>query len=60
MSGEWWFCMEHRRPERYEDTDSTNRIGPWPTEEAAARALETIHEREKAYDKEDSEWNGDA
>ena len=52
--------MEHRRVEKLEDTDSANRIGPFPTEEQAARALETVHEREKAYDAEDSAWeNGD-
>lgn len=60
LSGEYWYCMEHRRVEKYEDTDSTNRIGPFPSEEAAAHALETIHEREKAYDAEDSAWNGDS
>lgn len=59
LSGEYWYCMEHRRVEKYEDTDSANRIGPFPTEDAAAHALETIHEREKAYDAEDSAWNGD-
>ena len=51
--------MVHRRVEKYEDTDSTNRIGPFPTEAAAANALETIREREKAYDVEDSAWEGD-
>ena len=59
LSGEYWYCMEHRRVEKYEDTDSANRIGPFPTEDAAAHALQTIHDREKAYDAEDSAWNGD-
>lgn len=56
LAGEFWFCMEHRRVEKLEDTDSANRIGPFPTQEQAAHALETIHEREKAYDREDAEW----
>jgi len=59
LGNEYWFCMVHRRVEKFEDTDSTNRIGPFPTQAAAARALETIHEREKAYDAEDSAWEGD-
>jgi len=59
LGNEYWFCMVHRRVEKYEDTDSTNRIGPFPTEAAAANALETIREREKAYDVEDSAWEGD-
>jgi hypothetical protein len=56
LAGEFWFCMKHRRVEKFEDTDSANRIGPFPTAEQAAHALETIHEREKAYDAEDSAW----
>jgi len=48
--------MKHDRVERYEETDSNNRIGPWHTYDEAARALEIIREREKAYDAEDSAW----
>ena len=59
LSGEYWFCMEHRRVETLEETDSANRIGPFATADAAAHALETIAEREKAYDAEDSAWEGD-
>jgi hypothetical protein len=59
LSDEYWFCMEHRRVEKYDETDSKNRIGPFPTADAAAHALETIAEREKAYEKEDSSWDGD-
>lgn len=59
LGGEYWYCMAHRRVEKYEDTDSANRIGPFSTEDAAAHALDTIHEREKAYDAEDSAWEGD-
>lgn len=59
LAGEYWYCMKHHRVEKYEDTDSTNRIGPFSTYDAAAHALQTIAEREKAYDKEDSEWNDD-
>jgi hypothetical protein len=59
LSDEYWYCMDHRRVEKFEDTDSKNRIGPFPTAEAASRALQTIAEREKAYDSEDSAWEGD-
>jgi hypothetical protein len=57
LAGEYWFCMKHRRVEKFEDTDSANRIGPFASEDAAAHALQTIHDREKAYDISDSEWN---
>jgi hypothetical protein len=56
LAGEYWWCMKHDRVERYEETDSNNRIGPWHTYDEAARALEIIREREKAYDAEDSAW----
>ena len=57
LSGEYWFCMAHHRVEKYEDTDSANRIGPFATEEQAARALQTIQERNERYDAEDEAWN---
>lgn len=60
LDGEYWFCLKHHRVERYEDTDSSNRIGPFDTEAAAAQALETIARRNERYDREDAEWNGDA
>jgi hypothetical protein len=58
-SDKFWFCMEHHRVEKSEDTHSTDHLGPFPTEDVAAHALETVAEREKAYDAEDSAWNGD-
>jgi len=58
-TGRFWFCIEHHRVEKGEDTHGSNHLGPFPTEEAAARALETVAERERAYDAEDSAWNGD-
>ena len=59
LSGEYWYCQEHNRVEKYEDTDSTNRIGPFATEDEAAHALQTIHDRNERYDREDAEWNDD-
>jgi len=58
-SDKFWFCMEHHRVEKSEDTHGSDHLGPFPTEDAAAHALETVAEREKAYDAEDSAWNGD-
>jgi hypothetical protein len=59
LAGEYWYCLKHHRVEKFEDTDSTNRIGPFKTHDEAERALQTIAEREKAYDISDSEWEGD-
>jgi hypothetical protein len=60
LADEWWYCMQHRRVERFDETDSANRIGPWPSADAAAHALQTIHEREKAYEAADAEWEGES
>ena len=57
LSEEYWYCMKHRRVERYDETDSANRIGPFPTADAAANALQTIAEREQRYEQEDRAWN---
>ncbi len=35
-----------------------SRLGPYPTEAEAARAIETAHEKSEAWDR-DSEWNDD-
>ncbi len=50
----FWYCMKHRRVEPYHGCANSDRIGPFPTEDAAAHALQTIAEREKRYAAEDS------
>lgn len=52
-AGRFWFCLEHRRVETGEQTHGSNHLGPFPTEEAAAHALETVAERNRVYDAED-------
>jgi len=40
------------------DTKATDRLGPYATREEAERALETVEERNKAWD-EDDDWGED-
>jgi len=40
------------------DTKATDRLGPYATREEAERALETVDERNKAWD-EDDDWGED-
>ncbi len=40
------------------DTKVTDRLGPYPSREAAERALETVDERNDAWDN-DPRWNDD-
>jgi hypothetical protein len=58
-SDKFWFCIEHHRVETSEQIHGSNKLGPYPTEDAAAHALETAAERTKAYEAEDAAWNGD-
>ena len=51
---QWWFCLKHMTPE---DDDGVcpgkDRLGPYPSREAAARALETVRERNADWDAQD-------
>ena len=55
LDGTWWWCMKHSRTEMYENTDSPDRLGPFPTEDEAAHALRTMGEREEAYAREEDD-----
>ena len=59
LQGTYWYNVDTHQVERWEDSDSRNRIGPFDDPTAAANALQTIADREKLYEEEDSRWNGD-
>ncbi|MBO3745672.1 hypothetical protein J5X84_06275 [Streptosporangiaceae bacterium NEAU-GS5] len=59
MSGHWWFCLTHKRVEGDDGCPNKDRMGPYETEEAAANALKTAAERNKAWQDQDKEWEGD-
>jgi hypothetical protein len=59
LQGTYWYCVAHSRVEMFPDVDSQNRIGPFSDEQSAAHALQTIADREKRYEKEDSAWSDD-
>ena len=50
---QWWFCLRHHRPERNGDCPGKDRLGPYATEEEAARALETVRRRNEEWDAKD-------
>ncbi len=57
--GEYWFCLKHHRVERRGDgCPAKDRLGPYPTETEAARALEKVEERNREWD-EDPRWGED-
>ncbi len=55
---EYWYCVKHHRVESDTICPAIDRLGPYASEEAAARALETTAERNEEWDK-DPRWNDD-
>jgi hypothetical protein len=53
-SEQWWYCLKHNR---VEDSSTTcagkDLLGPYPSREEAARALEKVRERNKEWDDQD-------
>jgi hypothetical protein len=51
---QWWFCTRHMRVEPA-DTACLPKdlLGPYPTSQEAARALEKVKERNEAWDAQD-------
>ncbi|MGH3411938.1 MAG: hypothetical protein ACRDPH_02525 [Marmoricola sp.] len=52
----FWYCLVHRRVEPQQGCSYADRLGPYPTEEEASRALEKVRERNEAWDS-DPRWN---
>jgi hypothetical protein len=55
MDGEqrWWFCLKHNTVESNETCPGKDRLGPYPTKEAAEHALETVQRRNEEWDAQD-------
>ncbi|MEP7764220.1 SPOR domain-containing protein [Sanguibacter sp. 25GB23B1] len=53
MKTEFYFNTKTRQVEEGKPSSWTNRMGPYPTREAAARALEKAERRTEAWDEED-------
>ena len=50
----WWYSLKYGTVEDDDGpTPGKDRLGPFPTREAAARALETVQERNKEWDAKD-------
>lgn len=52
----YWWCLEHGRVEGDGEDRGEVRLGPYDTEAQAARALETLHERDRERDAQDEAW----
>ena len=52
----WWYCLKHKRVEHGAGCPNKMRMGPYPDEATAQRALELARERTKAEDDADKDW----
>jgi hypothetical protein len=53
-SEQWWYCLKHNRVEDHNTPcPGKDRLGPYPSREEAARALEKVQERNKEWDDQD-------
>ncbi len=52
----YWYCVKHHRVETENLCPPIDRLGPYPTEVEAARALEKAAERNEEWDN-DPNWN---
>ena len=46
----WWFCVKHQTVESDTGCPAKDRLGPYPTREAAEHALETVQRRNEEWD----------
>ena len=54
---DYFFCLKHHRVEpRADACVAKDRLGPYPSEAEAARALEKVEERNEEWDN-DPRWN---
>ncbi|HXW46866.1 MAG TPA: hypothetical protein VEL03_18895 [Streptosporangiaceae bacterium] len=51
----WWYCLKDHRVEQGPGCPGKDRLGPYPTREAAENWQETVKRRNEAYD-DDDDW----
>jgi len=51
----WWYCLKDHRVEQGPGCPGKDRLGPYPTRQAAENWQETVNRRNEEYDKDD-DW----
>jgi hypothetical protein len=52
----WYWCLKHKRAEQGKSCPSEDRMGPYPTEEAARNWQQKAERRNRKWDEDDAEW----
>ena len=55
---EFWYCLNHHRVEPEDGCANSQRLGPYPSQDEASRALEKVQERNEAWEREDEAEDG--
>lgn len=56
---EWWYCLRHMKVEGTEGCAHAERLGPYESEEAAGRSLQSAKEKSEAWDRAEADWDAD-
>lgn len=57
---QFYFCLDHQRVESEANRcRADNRLGPYPTAEAAQNWKEQVERRNEAWDEADEAWEGE-
>jgi hypothetical protein len=56
--GEWYWCLRHGRVEEREGCRADDRLGPYPTPQAARNWRERVESRNERWDDADERWQG--
>jgi len=59
MAGEFYYNLATGEIEEGPQSDWSVRLGPYPTREAAARALDIAYERSEDWEEADRAWRKD-
>lgn len=52
-SQRWWYCLRHKTVEPEAGCPAKDRLGPYPSKEEAARALEIARRRNEEWEAQD-------
>jgi hypothetical protein len=58
-TGEWYYCFEHEKVEGRYDCRQRDRMGPYPTREAAEHWRDRVEQRNEAWDAQDEDDQAD-
>ena len=58
MADQYYYCLDHRAVEGPDGCRAANRLGPYRSQQEAERALDTVRERNEAWDNNPA-WNDD-